>query len=100
MLDVVRIIIERRHHSGIFVSLEEQSLMVKIREADRSVESVHTAFFSPSRHGIQQRLADLHIINEVEPAETDMSESPFLVRFAVDDTGDTSDGFVIAERHP
>ena len=45
--DVVGVVIERGHNGGIVVSLEKETFVVKIREADRSVEAVHAAFFTP-----------------------------------------------------
>ena len=100
MADVVRVVIERSHDSGVFVSLKEQALMVKIRKADRSVEAVHATLFAPSRYGVEERFGDLEVIDEIEPSETHVLESPFLVRATVDDAGDASDGFVISVRHP
>ena len=100
MTDVVRVVIEGGHDGGVFVALEEESFVVKIRKADRSVETIHAVLFAPCSHRVKESFGDLEVIDEVEPSEPNVFESPFLVRASVDDAGDTSDGFVIAVRHP
>ena len=100
VLDVVRVVVQRSHDSEVFVALQEQSFVVKIREPDRSVETVHATLFAPCDDRVEQGFADLQIIDEIEPSEAHVLRVPFLVGFAVDDTGDASDGFAVTVRHP
>ena len=100
MLDVIWVVIKRRQRSTVLISFEEQTLMVKIRKTYRTVQFIHTTFLTPGSNGVEQRFADLQIIDEIEPTEAHFLHAPMLIGTAVNDTADTSYGFTVPIGHP
>ena len=100
MLLVIRIVIERGEDSRVIESLDEQSLMVKIRETHGAVETVHAMLLAPRSYRIEQCMTNLQVVDKIEPTEAHMLESPFLVSPMIDDTGYTPHGFAIPIGHP
>ena len=96
VLLVIREVLQRRHRREVLKSLDEQSLVIPIGEADRTVELCHAFAFAPCSNSIEQSTADLVVIDKIDPAEANLLNSPALVSNAVDDSGYASDNFTVA----
>ena len=95
VLLVIREVVQRRHRREVLESLDEQSLIIPVGEADRTVELCHAFAFAPCSNSIEQSTADLVVIDKIDPAETHFFDTPSLVGDTVDDSGYASDNFSV-----
>ena len=74
--------------------------MVEVGKADRTVQFVHAMRLTPLRYDVEQGVAYLHVVDEIEPTEAHLPDVPVLVGTTIDDAGNTSYGFPVAIGHP
>ena len=88
MLGVVGIVIVGIHRTDGVETLHEHSLTVGIGKAHRTHHLGHSPLAPPVLYSMNQRLAHLKIIDEIEPSEPHDLLLPALVSLAVDDGSD------------
>ena len=82
---VVRVIVEAGEGTEVLVAFDEQALLVHVGKAPRALHAGAATGAAPLRHGVQQDLQHLAVLDEVQPAEADVLLFPDLVGGAVDD---------------
>ena len=99
MLHVIRIVVVDIHGGFLFEALYQQSLTVHICKSQRTGYLCHAFLLAPSDHLVHQGTAYLHVVDEIEPAKTDLLAIPALVGAMVDDGSDTSHHLPVLESH-
>ena len=99
MADVVWIVVEGRHRREVVITLQQETLVVKVGETNRTIDLLHAFGFAPFSNFVQESKAHLFIVNKVNPAEANVLHAPTCVRCMVNETCDTSYDTSIAICH-
>ena len=84
MLHVVRIVVQDSHRHQVLVSFHHQALFVHVRQAHRTIHLGHSALLAPCGYSVQQSLAHLQVVDEIEPPEAQVMVMPMCVSLVVD----------------
>ena len=93
MVLVVREIVFQVEGADVVETFHDAAFIVEVRESERAGNLRHSVLFSESDDGIDQRLGNLLVVDEIDPAEADFAVVPVAVRDVVDDGGHTPDDF-------
>ena len=96
MFFVIGIIVERSHRSVVLETDYQQTLVVEVGKAHRSVHLRHTVLFAPRFDCIEQSMRHVDIVDEIEPPEPKTFFIPSLIGYIVDNPRYTSYYFAVS----
>ena len=95
MLRIVRMVIKESHCADAVESLHQHSLRIEISKAERAYYLCHSMFASEGGDRIQKCAGHLHVVDEVDPSESDLLHTPGLVCLVVDDCSHSAYDFSV-----
>ena len=99
MLHVIRMVVGGDKKSLFVEAVDEQSLMIEVTEAHRSLHFGHAERFCISFHFCKERTRYLDIVDDVISGKTNAAFVPDLVKAPIVDRSDPSDWLFAAKRH-
>ena len=86
VLRIIGVVIDGGHRTQLVEALDEHSLRVEIREAQRTDDFCHSLLLGIVLYGLKQSTAHLDVIHEVDPAEAYTFSLPTLIGLMIDDS--------------
>ena len=78
---------------------DECSFGIHVGKTERPVYFGHAFWFCPLFDGIEKRFADFFVVDEIDKSEASCFFPGLFIRFVVDDSGNSADGFPVFIGH-
>ena len=85
MLRIIGVVIDGGHRTQLVEALDEHSLRVEIREAQRTDDFCHSLLLGIVLYSLEQSAAHLDVIHKVDPTEANALSLPTLIGLMIDD---------------
>ena len=84
VLRIVRIVVNGCHGAELIEAFDQHAFRIEVCEAQRALYVSHSTFFSPFFYRVDQGIGYFRVINEINPAETDILFIPGFISLVVD----------------
>ena len=89
MVLIIGIIVFQVERADVVETFHDAAFVVEVRESERAGDLCHPMLPAEIDNSIQERLGNLLVIDEIDPAETDLAVVPVAVCDVVDNGGNT-----------
>ena len=100
VLEIIRRVVVGEKQASAVKALDEHTLAVHVREAERAVHLVAALFARPALDRAEQRRRNLGIIHEVHLAEAHAVRAELVIGLVAEDRADAADDLSVAPGQP